>query len=299
MVLTAPEMDDHATPSWHPEHRGRLDAVLAAIDEGGLRRRDRVAGARARLRRRARARARRRATSRRSSRSARPVAASSTPTRRPRRARGPRPAAAPARCSVRSTRCAARSAMWRSLPAARPGITPCATGRWASACSTTPRSAPPSWPRRGERVAIVDWDVHHGNGTQDIFYDDPRVLYVSTHESPLYPGTGQLRERGAGEGEGANLNLPFPAGTAGDTYRAAFDEVVVPDGRAVRSRLADHLRRVRRASQRPARRSRAHERRLRRPGATPPAARAGAARAWSCSRAATTSKRSRTASGRR
>jgi acetoin utilization deacetylase AcuC-like enzyme len=61
-------------------------------------------------------------------------------------------------------------------------------------------------------VAVVDWDVHHGNGTQDIFYNDPRVLYVSTHESPLYPGTGLLRERGAGAGEGTNLNLPFPAG---------------------------------------------------------------------------------------
>ncbi|MEO6572043.1 MAG: histone deacetylase, partial [Ilumatobacteraceae bacterium] len=80
----------------------------------------------------------------------------------------------------------------------------------------------------GERVAIVDWDVHHGNGTQDIFYDDPNVLYVSTHESPLYPGTGLLRETGNGDGEGTNLNLPFPAGAAGDTYRAAFDEVVVP-----------------------------------------------------------------------
>ena len=49
---------------------------------------------------------------------------------------------------------------------------------------------------RGQRVAIVDWDVHHGNGTQDIFYDDPRVLYVSTHESPLYPGTGLAAETG-------------------------------------------------------------------------------------------------------
>ena len=80
----------------------------------------------------------------------------------------------------------------------------------------------------GERVAIIDWDVHHGNGTQDIFYDDPNVLYVSTHESPLYPGTGLLRETGGGAGLGANLNMPFPAGTAGDTFRAAFDEVVMP-----------------------------------------------------------------------
>jgi acetoin utilization deacetylase AcuC-like enzyme len=80
----------------------------------------------------------------------------------------------------------------------------------------------------GERVAIVDWDVHHGNGTQDIFYDDPRVLYVSTHESPLYPGTGRLRDTGGAAAPGTTLNLPFPAGTRGDTYRQAFDEVVVP-----------------------------------------------------------------------
>ena len=80
----------------------------------------------------------------------------------------------------------------------------------------------------GERVAIVDWDVHHGNGTQDIFYDDPRVLYVSTHESPLYPGTGRLRETGSASAPRTTLNLPFAAGTRGDTYRQAFDEVVVP-----------------------------------------------------------------------
>jgi acetoin utilization deacetylase AcuC-like enzyme len=70
--------------------------------------------------------------------------------------------------------------------------------------------------------------VHHGNGTQDIFYDDPRVLYVSTHESPLYPGTGRLNETGGAGAEQTTLNLPFPAGTAGDTLRHAFDSVVVP-----------------------------------------------------------------------
>ncbi len=81
---------------------------------------------------------------------------------------------------------------------------------------------------RGQRVAIVDWDVHHGNGTQDIFYDDPRVLYVSTHESPLYPGTGRADETGGATAPRSNLNLPFPAGTRGDVYRRAFDEVVAP-----------------------------------------------------------------------
>ena len=81
---------------------------------------------------------------------------------------------------------------------------------------------------RGQRVAIVDWDVHHGNGTQDIFYDDPRVLYVSTHESPLYPGTGRATEMGGASAPRSNLNLPFPAGTRGVVYRRAFDEVVAP-----------------------------------------------------------------------
>ncbi len=80
----------------------------------------------------------------------------------------------------------------------------------------------------GERVAVVDWDVHHGNGTQDIFYDDPRVLYVSTHEAPLYPGTGRADEMGGPDAPRANVNLPFPAGTRGDVYRRAFDEIIVP-----------------------------------------------------------------------
>src|SRR5439155_26216273 len=81
---------------------------------------------------------------------------------------------------------------------------------------------------RGERVLIVDVDAHHGNGTQELFYDDPRVLYVSMHEWPLFPGTGSLSETGRGAGTGATVNFPFPAGTAGDAYLAAIDEVVTP-----------------------------------------------------------------------
>ena len=81
---------------------------------------------------------------------------------------------------------------------------------------------------RGERVLVVDWDAHHGNGTQDAFYADGRVVYVSMHEFPLYPGTGRLDETGVGAGAGATVNLPFPAHTTGDTYLAALDEVVVP-----------------------------------------------------------------------
>ena len=81
---------------------------------------------------------------------------------------------------------------------------------------------------RGERVLIVDWDVHHGNGTQDIFWDDPRVLYVSTHQYPLFPGTGRISETGGPGAPGATLNLPFPEGTTGDVLLRALDEVVAP-----------------------------------------------------------------------
>jgi acetoin utilization deacetylase AcuC-like enzyme len=79
------------------------------------------------------------------------------------------------------------------------------------------------------RVAIVDWDVHHGNGTQAVFYDDPDVLFISIHQDALYPeDLGTVEEKGAGDGEGANVNLPLPAGTGDAGYLAAVDEVVVP-----------------------------------------------------------------------
>ncbi|HTL86201.1 MAG TPA: histone deacetylase [Acidimicrobiia bacterium] len=81
---------------------------------------------------------------------------------------------------------------------------------------------------KGERVVVVDWDAHHGNGTQDIFWTDPSVLYVSIHEWPLYPGSGRLDDVGAGAGAGTTVNFPVPAGTTGDVYLAALDEVVAP-----------------------------------------------------------------------
>jgi acetoin utilization deacetylase AcuC-like enzyme len=80
----------------------------------------------------------------------------------------------------------------------------------------------------GERVAVVDWDAHHGNGTQDIFYEDGNVLFVSMHQFPFYPGTGSIEETGRGAGAGTTINVPLPAGAAGDAYRLAFDEVVLP-----------------------------------------------------------------------
>jgi acetoin utilization deacetylase AcuC-like enzyme len=80
-----------------------------------------------------------------------------------------------------------------------------------------------------EKVAIVDWDVHHGNGTQAIFYDDPSVLFISIHQEGLYPrNSGTLAERGSGRGEGFNINIPMPAGSSDHGYRLAFEQVVLP-----------------------------------------------------------------------
>jgi acetoin utilization deacetylase AcuC-like enzyme len=81
---------------------------------------------------------------------------------------------------------------------------------------------------RGERVVIVDYDAHHGNGTQDTFYERGDVLYISFHQWPLYPGTGAIDEVGHGDGYGATLNLPMPPEATGDVYRAALEEVVDP-----------------------------------------------------------------------
>jgi acetoin utilization deacetylase AcuC-like enzyme len=79
-----------------------------------------------------------------------------------------------------------------------------------------------------ERLAVVDLDVHHGNGTQDVFYEDGNVLYCSMHQSPLYPGTGTAAERGAGAGVGATLNLPLPAGTGPTGWLAGLSDRILP-----------------------------------------------------------------------
>jgi acetoin utilization deacetylase AcuC-like enzyme len=78
------------------------------------------------------------------------------------------------------------------------------------------------------RILIVDWDVHHGNGTQDVFFDDPSVLYFSTHQYPHYPGSGWIDEVGKGEGEGFTVNVPLPAGTDDAGYLYALNNVLVP-----------------------------------------------------------------------
>ncbi len=79
-----------------------------------------------------------------------------------------------------------------------------------------------------ERVAVVDWDLHHGNGTQAIFDADPRVLYVSTHAYPYYPGTGAVAEHGLGDAAGTKINIPLPHGAGDRAFRAAYQRVAVP-----------------------------------------------------------------------
>jgi acetoin utilization deacetylase AcuC-like enzyme len=81
---------------------------------------------------------------------------------------------------------------------------------------------------RGERVAILDWDVHHGNGTQTMLGDDPGVLYISLHQSHFYPFAGELDDIDKGSAKGTTVNIPLPAGTAGDIYRKAWSELVIP-----------------------------------------------------------------------
>ena len=79
-----------------------------------------------------------------------------------------------------------------------------------------------------ERVLIVDWDVHHGNGTQHVFYDDPSVFYFSVHQYPYYPGTGSAGETGAGAGAGYTANVPLPAGSGDAAYIDSFEKILVP-----------------------------------------------------------------------
>ena len=79
------------------------------------------------------------------------------------------------------------------------------------------------------RIAVVDWDVHHGNGTESAFYDDPTVLTISLHEDSLYPyNTGMIQDTGEGEGDGFNINVPLPPGSGGGAYRSTFESIVIP-----------------------------------------------------------------------
>jgi acetoin utilization deacetylase AcuC-like enzyme len=84
------------------------------------------------------------------------------------------------------------------------------------------------------KVLIVDWDVHHGNGTQAAFYDDPSVLYFSVHQYPFYPGTGSAAEKGTGKGLHCTINVPLPAGSTDADYLTVFEEKLKPAALAFR-----------------------------------------------------------------
>ena len=79
-----------------------------------------------------------------------------------------------------------------------------------------------------DRILIIDFDVHHGNGTQEIFYDNPQVLYISTHQYPFYPGTGNIEEIGFGEAKGTTINIPLPSGCGDNEYLSVFEQIIVP-----------------------------------------------------------------------
>lgn len=87
------------------------------------------------------------------------------------------------------------------------------------------------------KVLVLDWDVHHGNGTQEVFYRDGGVLFVSVHQEGWYPGTGAMEETGEGDGEGLTVNIPLPAGVGDEGYRTVFEEVLIPLGDAWRPEL--------------------------------------------------------------
>jgi acetoin utilization deacetylase AcuC-like enzyme len=88
-----------------------------------------------------------------------------------------------------------------------------------------------------KHIAIIDFDVHHGNGTQEAFYSDPAVLYVSTHQYPLYPGTGEIEETGNGQASGTTINVPLPAGCGDAEYERVFEKIVVPAVKRFRPEL--------------------------------------------------------------
>ena len=137
------------------------------------------------------------------------------------RARTTSPSCRPAECSPRPMPCCRAPSPTRTHSCARPAITPKRSERWVSASSPTSRSrrCTPIAARDVGRIAIVDWDVHHGNGTQDAFFANPDVLTISIHQDGRFPRwTGQLGERGAGAGVGANINVPLPPGSGHGAY---------------------------------------------------------------------------------
>ena len=194
-----------------------------------------------------------------------------------------------------STRCCATASRAASPRCARPATTPRRRARWASASSTTSpsRRAHARAAHGAERVLILDWDVHHGNGTNDIFHADPAVLFCSIHEWPLYPGTGPARTSARAPGEGFTVNLPVPGGSGDAVHGSLVEHVVAPLIRALGAAARARLGRLRRAPRRPAGDAAADRGRLRRDDRLAAARVRGrsARRSGWCSRAATRSTR--------
>jgi acetoin utilization deacetylase AcuC-like enzyme len=226
-IIAAPEADEHHTPPWHPERRERIPAVLASFADAGLVEAARIV-------------APRRATVEEAAR-----------VHSSRLLDGLRELCAVGGGPIDQDTFVSAGSYDTAMLAAGAGLTAIdelRTGRATSAfCCLRPPGhhatrntamgfclinsvavVAASLVAGGERVAIVDWDVHHGNGTQDIFWNDPNVLYVSTHEWPLYPNSGRVGETGGEDAPFSNLNVPLPAGSGGDVFRSAFDTLIMP-----------------------------------------------------------------------
>ena len=263
-LITHPACLEHDTGTWHPECPDRLRAVLRALEGEAfpaVAARASAAGDRGAAHPRPPRRLRRR----------HPRDPSGPGRDRAARRRYHHERAARADAALRAAGgavCGVDAVMegWArppSPPSGRPAITAEPAGRWVSACSPTPPSprahAQARWGLR--RVAVVDFDVHHGNGTQEIFVADPDLFYGSSHQLPCYPGTGAAAEtRRAGN----VVNVPLPPGSGERRLpRRLGRRVILPALDPFAPEIADRLGRVRRAQGRPARAAAAGDGRFR------------------------------------
>jgi acetoin utilization deacetylase AcuC-like enzyme len=226
-----PIFDEHDAGEGHPERPARLDALRRGLAEAGLD---------ARLeRRQPRAASREELLRVHTARHVDRVAASEGSVYRfdPDTQAGPRSYAAALHAAgavVEAVDLALDGRTDRAFCAVRPPGHHAESDRAMGFClfNNVAVGAAHALARGLERVLVIDWDVHHGNGTQEIFYADRRVLYLSSHAYPFYPGTGAVAEAGEGDGRGFTVNLPLPSGCGDSEYVALYRGVVEPIGRA-------------------------------------------------------------------